>query len=174
MSETSKNSKFISSFLEKIRSNKKIQYLIISIFLILIVCIFLCGFVDKENTKTITEIDPIIAYVNNLETKLSNTLESVSGAGNVKVVISIESGMETVLAMQTTTKESASGQKEIQTSPIIINGKTVVIKELYPKIKGVLIVAEGANNIGVMTKIQQATMSLLDIEINQIEILTMK
>ena len=76
--------------------------------------------------------------------------------------------------MQTIIKESASGQIETQTSPIIINGKTVVLKEMYPKVKGVLIVAEGANSIAVMTKLQQATMSLLDIEINQIEILTMK
>jgi stage III sporulation protein AG len=55
-----------------------------------------------------------------------------------------------------------------------VNGKTVVVKEMYPKIIGVLIVAEGAGNIGVMTRIQKATTSLLDIEINQIEILTMK
>ena len=82
--------------------------------------------------------------------------------------------METVLAMQTTTKESANGQIEVLTSPIIINGKTVVLKEMYPKVKGVLIVSEGAKSIAVMTKLQQATMSLLDIEINQIEILTMK
>ncbi len=173
MSETSKNTKILSSLLDRIRSNKKIQYLIISIFLLIIVCIFLFGFTNNKTTNANVSIDPISAYVNSLETKLSKTLSSVSGAGNVSVVISIESGMETVLAMQTTTKENSSGQVETQTSPIIINGKTVVIKELYPKVKGVLIVAEGASNIGVMTKLQQATMSLLDIKINQIEILTM-
>ena len=58
--------------------------------------------------------------------------------------------------------------------PIIINGETVVLKELYPKIAGVLIVAEGANSISVFSRIQQAAVSLLDININQIEILTMR
>ncbi len=174
MSETSKNNKSFFMFLDKIRSNKKIQFLIISIFVILIICIFLFGYTNNDSQNVIVESDPIIVYVNNLEDKLSKVLSKVSGAGNVDVVISIESGMETVLAMQTTTKESASGQIETQTSPIIINGKTVIIKELYPKVKGVLIVAEGASSISVMTKLQQATMSLLDIEINQIEILTMK
>ena len=173
MSENSKNNKLISTFLEKIRTNKKIQYLIISIFIVIILCMLVfCGTI--KDTSSVDTSDPIISYVNSLEAKLSNVLSNVSGAGNVSVIISVEYGMETVLAMQTTTKENASGQIETQTTPIIINGKTVVIKELYPKVKGVLIVAEGASNISVMTKLQQATMSLLDIKINQIEILAMK
>ena len=80
--------------------------------------------------------------------------------------------METVLAMKTTTKENANGIVESETSPIIINGKTVVVKELYPKIVGVLIVSDGAKNISVMNKLQQAAVSLLNININQIEILS--
>ncbi len=173
MNEINKKTKLISSFLDKIRSNKKIQYIIFLVFLVIIGAILIFGYKDND-TKSAVISDPINSYVSTLENKLSSVLSKVSGAGKVSVIISIESGMETVLAMQTISKESASGQIETQTSPIIINGKTVVIKELYPKVKGVLIVAEGANNISVMTKLQQATMSLLDIEINQIEILTMK
>ena len=173
MSDSNKNTKFISNFLEKIRANKKAQYVIIAVFLVVILCIFLFGGTSNQSNVT-TNSDPIITYVKNLENKLSSVLSKVSGAGKVSVIISVESGMETVLAMQTTKKEGVNGQIEVQTSPIIINGKTVVLKELYPKIKGVLIVAEGANKIAVMAKLQQATMSLLDIEINQIEILTMK
>lgn len=173
MNETGKKNRLITGFLEKIRTNKKVQYAIVTVFLVIILCIFLFGGTSKQ-TNAIDYSDPISRYVNNLESKLSNVLSNVSGAGKVCVIISVESGMETVLAMQTTTKESANGQIEVLTSPIIINGKTVVLKEMYPKVKGVLIVAEGAKSIAVMTKLQQATMSLLDIEINQIEILTMK
>ena len=54
-----------------------------------------------------------------------------------------------------------------------LNGKTVVIKEAYPKIIGVLIVAKGAENFSVMARIQQAVISLLNIDLDQIEILTM-
>ena len=173
MSEANKKNRLISTFLEKIRTNKKVQYIIITVFVAVILCLLLFGGTSKQ-TNIVKSSDPISNYVLSLENKLSNVLSNVSGAGNVSVVISVESGMETVLAMQTIIKESASGQIETQTSPIIINGKTVVLKEMYPKVKGVLIVAEGANSIAVMTKLQQATMSLLDIEINQIEILTMK
>ena len=88
-------------------------------------------------------------------------------------MITVKSGNETVLATSTTINETANGTEKIET-PLVINGKTIIVKENYPKISGVLIVAKGASNIYVMTKIQQATVSLLDISPNQIEILTMK
>jgi stage III sporulation protein AG len=81
--------------------------------------------------------------------------------------------METVLAMETATRETSNGIETIET-PVLVNGKTIVLKELYPEITGVVIVAEGADSIAVLSKIQQATVSLLDINVDQIEILTMK
>jgi len=172
MSEnSSKKSNIITSFLEKIRTNKKIQYAVIGAMLIIVLLIFLFGFKVEEEQIVYTQ-DEITTYVTNLENKLSKTLSEVAGAGNVKVIITVESGKETVFAMKTTTKEGINGV-ESETSPIIINGKPVVVKELYPKIIGVLIVAKGANNISVMNRLQQATISLLDINLNQIEILTM-
>ena len=81
--------------------------------------------------------------------------------------------METVLATKVTTTTNSDGTERIET-PIMVNGKTVVLKENYPKIIGVLIVAEGADSVITMSKLQNATVSLLDIKVNQIEILTMK
>ena len=171
MNDEKVKNKHSFNILDKIRNNKKLQYGIIIFFLIIIVVMF----VFSSNTKQVSsenEYDYIQNYVNNLENKLSSCLSKVKGAGKVSVVITVESGMETVLAMSTTTKETSSGV-ETQTVPVVINGKTVVVKELYPKITGVLIVAEGANNLLVMSKLQNATMSLLDIDIEQIEILSM-
>jgi stage III sporulation protein AG len=81
--------------------------------------------------------------------------------------------METVLATTSTTTTTQNGTETVET-PLVVNGKTVVLMEVYPKITGVLIVAQGAKNIAVLNKIQQAAVSLLDINVNQIEILTMK
>lgn len=174
MSKKSTVKDTLLNIFEKIKTNKKLQYFIVVILIIITLFITIFGFKDNSNTETITKNnDTISEYVTNLETRLSNTLSKVSGAGKVSVVITVESGMETVLAMKTTIKETSTG-KEIEETPIILNGKTVVIKECYPKIIGVLIVAEGANNISVMTKLQQATISLLNINLDQIEILTMK
>lgn len=161
--------KKIYKLMEKIKTNKKIQFLLIIICL-LIALVFIFKDVLFQNKNEV--VDSVNSYVSNLETRLSQTLSKVDGAGKVSVVITVESGMETVLAMKTTITENSYGKETVET-PITVNGKTVVVKEMYPKIIGVLIVAEGANKISVMTKIQQATVSLLDININQIEILSM-
>lgn len=158
------------SIFEKIKSNKKLQIIIICICVGLILLIV--AFSSFSSTTQSISLDSVDLYVQNLENRLSKTLSKVKGAGKVAVVITVESGMETVLASKITTTENSMG-KEVEESPIVVNGKTVVIKELYPKIIGVLIVAEGARNISVMSKLQQATISLLDIQINQIEILSM-
>lgn len=162
---------FLTNFIQKIKSNKKLKIMLISILSALLLLILIFSYNKPENNKTNTnEID---LYISGLEDRLSTVLSKVEGAGKVEVVISIESGMETVLAMENTVKDTEYGSEKSE-KPIIVNGKTVVLKELYPKIVGVLIVSEGANNITVMRKIQEATVSLLNVELNQIEILTMK
>jgi stage III sporulation protein AG len=163
-----KNSIF--DLFNKVKTNKKLQYFCIIILVVL--SIFILFFSYKNNNEKNVQTDAITTYVTSIENKLANALSKVAGAGRVEVVITVESGMETVLAMKTTEKQTANGV-EIETTPLIVNGKTVVIKENFPKIVGVLIVAEGAEKISVMNKIQQATISLLDININQIQILSM-
>ena len=159
-----------NNFLTRFKANKKAQLiLIIALSLILIFGIIINGQLKTEGQES----DTVLEYVKNTEAKIEKLLSKVGGAGNVSVAITVESGMETVLAVSTTVKETSSG-KETVSAPIIVNGKTVVLKEKYPKITGVLIVAEGADKISVRTKIQQAVVSLLDINVNCIEILTMK
>lgn len=169
MENNSKKSTFINKFLQ----NKKLQYAFIALLTVLVVFIFCFNFNLDKSDFTSSNEDLIQNYVSKLEDRLSSTLSKVKGAGNVSVVITIKSGVETVLAMNTTTTKTENGTEIVET-PIILNGKTIVLKEMYPEILGVLIVAEGADNISVLTKIQQATTSLLDINVNQIEILTMK
>ncbi|MCQ2387450.1 MAG: hypothetical protein MJ066_03270 [Clostridia bacterium] len=150
-------------------TNKTIKYLLVILLLIGLVVLIISSFNFDFNSSK----DEVSIYISNLENKLEKCLSNVEGAGKVSVVISVDSGMETVLATKTTEDETLNGIKR-EESPIIVNGKTVVIKEMYPKITGVLIVADGAKDLNVYKRIQQATMSLLDVEINKIEILTRK
>lgn len=159
-------------FFEKIKNNKSIQYIFLGVLSVILIVIFAYSFTTREEKNTSSEYT-VDSYVRELEDKLSNTLSKVDGAGKVSVMITVKSGLETVIA---TEKESVTENgKTITTEvPVMVNGKVVVLMEKYPKITGVLIVAQGADSIIVMQKIQQATVSLLDIEISQIEILTMK
>ena len=159
------------NIIEKIKNNKKVQYAAVIIISIIITLIFLFG--SFFNKTTVKEVDDVDAYVSGLENKLSKVLSDVKGVGKVSVIINVDGGIETVIAKKTTTTENGD-KTETEETPILVNGKTVTLKELYPKISGVIIVAEGADNISVMNKIQQATLSLLDVDINKIEILAMK
>ncbi len=161
----------ISNIIEVIKNSKATQYALV-IILAVIAFLLLSGGFGAENKNLQTNLTTE-NYVASLEERLSTALSKVDGAGKVSVVITVESGMETVLASEIITNQTSSGKEVIET-PILVNGKTVVLKELYPKISGVLIVAEGAGNISVFNRIQQATESLFNINVNQIEILTMK
>ena len=162
----------IKGILNKIKTDGKTRFILIAFCLVLLVILLGINFIPKSN-KTAASADAVTEYVYCLEQKLENLLNKLEGAGKVSVAISVESGMETVLAMTTTTKETSAGRETVST-PVLVNGKTVVLKEVYPKISGVLIVAEGAGKISVYNKIQQAALSLLDVKSSQIEILTMK
>ncbi len=158
----------MKEIIEKIKNNKVFRYVIVGVLLLVVVLILFSTFKSKNDKIQESNSD----YVDNLESRLKSTLSKVDGVGKVSVVITVESGMETVLATKTVTTTSENGTN-IEETPILVNGKTVVLKELYPKIIGVLIVAEGVDNIMILSKVQQATASLLDIKINQIEILSM-
>ncbi|MBO7344419.1 MAG: hypothetical protein J6U92_00575 [Clostridia bacterium] len=166
------NKNLLSTIAEKFKNSKKLQYITVGVLSLIVLFVFCYNFTNDSGVKVSTS-DQVSEYVYSLENKLSNALSKVEGAGDVSVVITVKSGNETVLATSTTINETANGTEKIET-PLVINGKTIIVKEKYPEITGVLIVANGASNIYVMTKIQQATVSLLDISPNQIEILTMK
>ena len=159
---------FKKSNLISILKNKKFRSQIIIFLCIgIVLLLIITTFSNKGAEQTTTTYD----YVCNLENKLTKTLSKVKGVGNVSVIITVESGNETVLASTTTTKTTSSGT-EITQTPILVNGKTIVIKEMLPKIVGVLIVSDNAKNIAVYNALQQATVSLLNINVNQIEILS--
>lgn len=153
---------------EKIKENKILKFTII---VILLIVFLLLTFSSKNNTEK-TDYDTA-NFTFEIECKLENILSKIDGVGKVSVAITVDGTSETVIAMKTTSIEN-SGKITVEETPVLVNGKTVTLKELNPLITGVLIVAEGAENLAVLKKIQQATTSLLDVNVNKIEILSMK
>lgn len=170
MSEKSGGRQFGGTF-EKLFSDKRARIVVAIILTVLAAAALYFGFAGNK-TNSSAEGETTL-YVRELEERLSAILSKVEGAGKVSVAVNAASGKQTVLAMKKTEKITESGTEREET-PLIVNGKTVVLKELNPEITGVLIVAEGANSLKVLNRIQQAVTSLLDIDINRIEILTMK
>ena len=130
------------------------------------------------------------AYENELESRLSDLLSKVEGAGKVEVMITLSQGAEIILAENMSSNEtwmqendSAGGSRENRTkqaesSKIMLQGtggqQPLVIKEIVPKVEGIIIVARGGDNILIKEALMNAAKTVLGVEMHKIQVLKMK
>ena len=99
----------------------------------------------------------------------------------MEVVINYESSRELVPATSEDIQSSSSSEddkytesrtekKGIATSS---GGEAVIIREDQPKVRGVIVVAQGAGDIGVRIDLLNAVTTLLNVEADKVEILKM-
>ncbi len=149
----------IKSTLSKI----KIEYLVVIALIVVVLLFFTSSFNYDSNSEQSVE-----SYVDSLETKLEKSLAKVKGSGKVEVIISVKGGMEQVYA---TEKKEQNGN--VVETPVLVNGKTVLITEKYPEITGVVIVCEGAKNLSCKVNIINAVCVYLNVDESKIEVLAM-
>ena len=137
----------------------KIEYIAFDALIVVVALIASSSFSFSKSDST--DAQNVSSYVTELEKKLSKSLSEVKGAGRVEVIISVESGFKSVY------KESTNGL-------VLVNGKPVVVTEGYPAITGVIIVAEGANNLSVKISLLSAARIFLNVGEEKIKILTRK
>ena len=104
-----------------------------------------------------------------MQTKLAKVLSRIEGAGEVEVFLTVASEGEKVVATESV--ESSDGT--VTTSPVFSGGEPVILEVLTPEITGVLIVAEGADDLGVRFNLIEATASVLNINQSIIKVYTM-
>ncbi len=160
---------------------KKIKHfeILLAVIVGLVVCVVYFSFftkpkTDKTNENLTDDCVSAMEYVDFLENKLSNVLSKISGVGDVNVIITLESGFSYEYASDTETKSTTSGGVEttITTQTIIlVSNEPVVVKEIYPIVKGVVVVAEGAENFNIKMNILTAVETVLEVERNNITIL---
>jgi len=121
------------------------------------------------------------AYIRTLEERLMNVLSNIRGAGAVTVMVTLETGPELRIATsvdeRTTTSTTSSGSTTTVTlveNPIIINsgGQSgpLVLMEIMPVLRGVVIVAAGASSPQVRLELLEAAQTLLNVPIANIQI----
>ena len=113
----------------------------------------------------------------NTEQKLAEILSNVKGVGEVRVMIEYSEGKESIIAENRKSEnnsQSENTQNKNESEIAFSNNNPVVLKEIYPKVKGVIVVAQGGDNVEIKNQIISAVMSLLDLDANKIEVLTMK
>lgn len=107
-------------------------------------------------------------YARQLEARLSQVLSQMEGAGKVEAFITVRSDGSLVVATETVENPDGS----VTTSPVLSGGEPIILEECNPEITGVLIVAEGADDLSVRFNLLEATASVLNINQSLIKVYT--
>lgn len=146
----------------------------------------------KQETKTQSDVSSqsVENYETSVENKLKDTLEDMDGVGKVQIMMYFESGEEQVPAFNvnkstsTINETDTSGGKRTTTQNS--DGDTVVmskdgdkespliLKKYKPKVTGVCIVAEGAENETTKLSITNAVVDLFGISADKVNVYPMK
>ena len=167
-------------------ANKKSLKVVILILVGIIGLILLFGFDfkkdDKSNSSSVVTSSGYIStidYCKLIENKLTEILSAVDGAGQVSVMITVDGSPELVYANEKDQTSSSNSSGSVTTStyssPIIVNvngtSTALVMTEILPVVKGVIVVASGAGNVATKLDLLNAVSTLLDISTNQVTIL---
>lgn len=173
--EEKKKGLFNGKFFQKLKGIKHIEIVIALVLGAIILLIYISSLSNGTSKQTSTQsITSISSYSNFLENKLSNVLSQIEGAGNVSTMITFESGTEYIYATneetKTNTNTSQSSTTTTQTTTKQPN-EDLLVKEVLPKISGVLVVASGAKDTKVKLEIVKAVQAVLEVPISKIEVL---
>ncbi|WP_233532007.1 stage III sporulation protein AG [Paenibacillus alkalitolerans] len=129
---------------------------------------------------------PFADYEASYENEMKEILAKIVGVGQVDVFITIDSTEEIVVerdytdSQQTTHEIDQHGAKREVTSrsrsgEAIMSGDSPMVgKTIRPKVRGVVVVAEGAENLTVKKLIQEAVSKGLDVPAHKISIVPSK
>lgn len=184
--------------LEKLRHMRKDQLLIFFLVGVLLLVIALpSGTKEKEKDSRHSEIDGEEAvgtqaeeqdYARYLERRLEETLSQLDGAGNVRVMVTLQSSAQKIVEKDTQGEKDAITEEDSQggrrTSENTSHQETTVYegmgeksqepyvsKELTPRVEGVVVLAEGGENALVKKNITEAIQALFGIDTHKIRIM---
>lgn len=168
----------LSSIWDKLKKIKHIEIYIALFFAFIVMLIYFASFKgggDKDNSTNLDTLDKNFStsseYIGYLENKLENVLGQVKGAGNVDIIITIDKGFEYVYATEEEVKTNSNGSTITTSTVILIDGKPVIEKELFPSIKGVVVVSQGANDVSVRMNLLTAIQTVISVDNSRITIL---
>ncbi|NLV77446.1 MAG: sporulation stage III protein AG [Tissierellia bacterium] len=187
----------IKKHLETIDNKKLINNLFIILILGIILLIIANIFIENRNSNVKTNLESAtvegkleameVDYGVLLEKKLEDILSQLKGVENVRVMITLEDTVEKIPAFNTTKNNETTneidahgGTREIirddMTIQVVTNseGGMIVLKEIKPKVKGVIVVAQGAEDIEVKEMLYEAVKTVLGISGNRVEVYSSK
>lgn len=155
---------------DKLFNNKKFFYIIILICAgIVLFCFTFENSASKDASSE--ESTSLLAYKDELTNDLCSILGKIDGVGKVNVMITFYTDTNTEVVYNIKETSSSSSQNSSNTTiskdAVMMKDGNVnmpyTIKNEIPDIKGVLIVAQGAEDENVKNKIKDAVVTVLKI-----------
>ncbi len=166
----------------KMKANKKFEIGVYAGIGLLIAILYLTGIRPAaqpvaEETLTATPLSE-----RGDETRLEEALSKIRGAGAVEVMLTYENGKELIPAYETDTQSNTqSGEivsSNASTRPVTVTKggqeEAIIVKEVEPRIRGVIVIAEGAEDIQVRMDLARAASKALGVEAERVEVFTME
>ena len=168
----------IKNFIE---NNSSKKYLIVAIFgFIIMILIFLSELDFSSNDKSnLTDEKSISAldYSEYIENKLCDLIQSIDGAGKTNVMITISETSEYIYAKNDKNSNKLTDKtsdSDYDSEYVIIeqnnNDSGLLVKVIEPKIRGVAVVCEGADDPVVQQRIYSTVSAVLNISTARISI----
>ena len=143
----------------------------------------------QQNETNTTSYDSN-TYIADMEARLENILRKVNGIGDVEVMLTLKTSKEQVALKDSPyTKEGLNvvvGEGGSRTDNIIQreestvlmtneDGKTVpyIIQEYEPKVEGVVVIAEGGDDVRIIKDIMDAVEVLFDVPVHKVKVMKM-
>lgn len=173
--------KTVKGGIERLCRSDKGRKIIIFLGFTGIALIFISNLFDGKSSDRM-ETAPVIQaeyslqeYTTQLEQRLSEIISEIDGAGKAEVFLTVESTSESVYAADqkensTQKNNNGSSENEIshETSYITVKlsdgtQQVIKVKEVEPKIRGVIVVCSGGGDSVVQERIMQAVKTVFDI-----------
>lgn len=151
----------MNSVLSKIKDLKHKEIIIAVVAVIVMLIIYFSSFGGSPKA-TLSAIDTD-DYCTRIRQQIESAISRMDGAGKAEVVINWSSGVEIVPAQNTTINGNSTTSQVVQSS-----GGPIVLKEIYPRAIGVLIVCEGGSNAKIKIDIIMAISTLMDISTDKV------
>ncbi|MDN5316524.1 MAG: stage sporulation protein [Thermoanaerobacterium sp.] len=177
--------------------NKTIQDLTVIFIIGLIILIGASIFLKPKPTNKDSDKQMVVKQVTNddyasqLELELKNILSKIHGAGNVDVLVTLDSDEEVVAAMDTVQSETTTNEKDSnggtrttiqsETNNKIVTSQTtsgenqpMILKKVMPEIRGVVVVADGAKDPNVQYELMTSVETVLGIPAYKVKVVSSK
>lgn len=180
-----KSASLFSKLALKLENNKKIKWVIYALLVVAVIVIFVSsidnsirvsGNLDSNIKSSDNDNNELQAYTEKLESRLELILAGIKGVGRVRVMLTFDGTEETILASDEQSSESENGISKSKKPSILSTSsgeEAIVLKELLPKVCGVVVVAEGASDVAVKMDIVSAVSTVLGIKQSNVQVFEM-